>query len=356
MTGYNENAYETLMQFLYRAPVALIQVQHDGAIEMLNPMASRLLMPLSPDGELDNLFDVLLPFAPDLRQLCADFQDEQGVVCEGKRIAVGEAHGHADSPAVLSLGLLKIEGKRLMAVLLDATQEVEREQRTLASRLARAARLDMLTQLPNRAGALEVLQSMANRPRAAEGDHCAALFVNLDRFKHINDAFGNDVGDQVIVLVAERLRATVRTNTRVPGTQMASEVAARVGGDEFAVLLDGLRDPQIAERIATRLLQRLSEPYRIGTHEIACTFSLGIAALDPASHDADDLLRDAALAMAVAKASGGDRFMLFQRQMRDQAKLRGGLEADLRVAIERGELFTVYQPVVGLLADGRVDR
>jgi diguanylate cyclase (GGDEF)-like protein len=357
MSGYNENAYETLMQFLYRAPVALIQVQQDGAIEMLNPMASRLLMPLSPDGQLDNLFDVLLPFAPDLRQLCADFGDEQGVVCEGKRIAVGlEPHGHADSPAVLSLGLLKIEGKRLMAVLLDATQEVEREQRTLASRLARAARLDILTQLPNRAGALEVLQSMANRPRAAEGDHCAALFVNLDRFKHINDAFGSEVGDQVIVLVAERLRATVRTNTRVPGTQMASEVAARVGGDEFAVLLDGLRDPLIVERIATRLLQRLSEPYRIGAHEIACTFSLGIAALDPASQDADDLLRDAAIAMAVAKADGGDRMMLFQRRMRDQAKLRGGLEADLRVAIERGELFTVYQPVVGLLADGRIDR
>ena len=163
----NESAYESLMQFLYRAPVALIQLQQNGVIEMLNPMASRLLMPLASDGELGNLFTVLLPHAPDLQQLCADFQGEQGVVCEGKRINIGPAaHGHADSPAVLSLGLLKVDGNRLMAVLLDATQEVERERLTLANRLARADRLDILTQLPNRAGALELLERMAHRARA----------------------------------------------------------------------------------------------------------------------------------------------------------------------------------------------
>ena len=117
-------AYEALIQFLYRAPVALIQLQKDGAIEILNPMASRLLMPLAPDGDMENFFHVLRRHAPDLPQLCADFSDQQGVVCEGRRISVEATHGHAEGPDVLSLGLLKLDDNRLMAVLLDATHEV----------------------------------------------------------------------------------------------------------------------------------------------------------------------------------------------------------------------------------------
>lgn len=357
MNGDNDNAYESLIQFLYRAPVALIQLQNDGLIEMLNPMASQLLMPLSHDGDLLNLFDVLLPHASGLRERCAAFTEEHGVVCEGLRIALdGVRDRPTDSPSVLSLGLLKVDGKRLMAVLLDATHEVVREQRVLASRLASAARVDLLTQLPNRARALELLQQMAGRPRAPSCDQCAVLFVNFDRFKQINDTLGNEVGDQVIMLVAERLRATVRASSRPPGSRTATELAARVGGDEFAVLLDGLPDRATVDRIATRLLSRLSEPYRIGSHELACTFSVGVVVLDTDGHDADGLLRDAAIAMAVAKEEGGNRLAIFRQQMRDQALLRGGLEADLRHAIERGELFNVYQPVVGLLAGGKVDR
>jgi hypothetical protein len=218
MSGENDIAYESLIQFLYRAPVALIQLKKDGGIEMLNPMASQLLMPLSQDGDLQNFFQVLLPYAPDLLQLCSDFKPEQGLICEGKRIAVNEnQRHHPDSPAVLSLGLLKVDGNRFMAIVLDATHEVIREQGVLASRLASAARVDALTQLPNRAGALELLQKMAQRARPPSGDYCAVLFVNFDRFKQINDTLGNEVGDQVIVLVAERLRTTVRSTSRPPG-------------------------------------------------------------------------------------------------------------------------------------------
>lgn len=357
MNSETDNAYESLIQFLYRAPVALIQLKKDGVIEMLNPMASQLLMPLSHDGDLFNFFQLLLPHASGLQHLCNDFKADQGVICEGMRITLnGDYRHHPESPAVFSLGLLKVDNNRLMAVLLDATHEVVREQRTLASRLASAARVDALTQLPNRAGAIELLQKMVRRSRVPTGDHCAVLFVNFDRFKQINDTLGNEVGDQVIVLVAERLRTTVRSSSRPPGKQTAVEVAARVGGDEFAVLLDGLADRSVVERIAVRLRGRLSEPYRIRTHELTCTFSLGVVVLDAGVQDADDLLRDAAIAMAVAKSEGGDRFAIFRHQMRDEALLRGGLEADLRYGIERGELFTLYQPVVGLLAEGKIDR
>jgi diguanylate cyclase (GGDEF)-like protein len=357
MYADGDNAYETLIQFLYRAPVALIQLQQNGEIEMLNPMASQLLMPLAPDGDLLNLFQVLQPYAPDLAQQCAAFGPEHGVICEGRRIVLSDHADHTDKgPAVLSLGLLKVDHKRLMAVLLDATHEVIREQRTLAKRLASAARLDQLTQLPNRSRALELLQDMSQRPQQTEGGYCAVMFINLDRFKQINDTFGNDVGDQIMVLVAERLRTTVRASSRPPGQSHTSEVAARVGGDEFALLLGGLPQRATAEHIAVRLLDRLSRPYRVGVHELSCSFSIGIVVLEADAQQADDVLRDAAIAMRAAKAEGGNRFAVFAREMREQAILRGGIEADLRNAIERGELFTVYQPVVGLLADGCIDR
>ena len=356
MSGENDSAYEALIQFLYRAPVALIQLQKDGSIEMLNPMASQLLMPLSQDGDLVNFFQVLQPYAPGLLRLCTNFKPEQGLICESMRVAVNEnQRHHPESPAVLSLCLLKVDGNRLMAILLDATHEVAREQSILASRLASAARLDALTQLPNRTGALELLHSMTQRARAPSGDYCAVLFINFDRFKQINDTLGNEVGDQVIVLVAERLRTTLRSLGQPPGKRTSTELTARVGGDEFAVLLDGLADPSVASGIAARLIDRLSKPYIIGNHELTCTFSAGVVVLNSDACDADDLLRDAAIAMAIAKAEGGDRFEVFRQKMREDALLRGGLETDLRYAIERGELYNLYQPVVGLLASGKFD-
>ncbi|MGK5015023.1 putative bifunctional diguanylate cyclase/phosphodiesterase [Janthinobacterium sp. HLS12-2] len=356
MSGENDSAYEALIQFLYRAPVALIQLQKDGSIEMLNPMASQLLMPLSLDGDLVNFFQVLQPYAPGLLRLCTNFTPEQGLICESMRVAVNENHRHhPESPAVLSLGLLKIDDNRLMAILLDATHEVVREQSILASRLASAAKLDALTQLPNRAGALELLHAMTQRARARSGDYCAVLFVNFDRFKQINDTLGNEVGDQVIVLVAERLRTTLRSLGQLPGRRTSTALTARVGGDEFAVLLDGLADPGVVSGIAARLLDRLSKPYIIGNHELTCTFSAGVVVLNSEACDADDLLRDAAIAMAIAKAEGGDRFEVFRQQMREDALRRGGMETDLRYAIERGELYNLYQPVVGLLAGGKFD-
>jgi GGDEF domain-containing protein len=176
-----DDAYETLMQFLYRAPVALMQLRQDGEIEMLNPMAAQLLMPLSPDGDLASLFKVLEARAPDLAQLCAAFTPEHGVICESRRIALSADDDKG--PTVLSLGLLKVDRHRLMAVLLDVTHEVMREQRTLANRLASAARVDLLTQLANRGRALELLQDMVQRarPRATIARSCSLTWTASSR-------------------------------------------------------------------------------------------------------------------------------------------------------------------------------
>jgi predicted signal transduction protein with EAL and GGDEF domain len=372
MSDAADDAYEGLIQFLYMAPVGLMQIAPDGAVELINPMSAQLLMPLAPGGDLGNLFDVLRPYAPDLAQRCAGFTAQQGVICEALRISLPQAAGRPDAPQVLSLGLLRVAGGRIMASLVDASGEVRREQRALTRRTDHVARTDTLTQLPNRAAVHELLQRMASRPRAAEGGYGALMFINIDRFKQINDTWGSAVGDQVIRLVADRLRAALRSDARRgahestaagPGggpAETLGEVPARVAGDEFAVLLDGLGDPATALRVAERLLLALGRPYRIGEHEISCAFSIGLVALSDASSgampQADDVLRDAGIAMVAAKAEGGGRCVVFQQEMREHAARRGGIEAELRLALERGELFNVYQPVVGIVEGAGVDR
>jgi diguanylate cyclase (GGDEF)-like protein len=357
MSIESDDAYEALIQFLYLAPVGLLQLRPDGRIEMMNPMSAQLLMPLAPDGDLSNLFTVLLPHAPDLQQLCSEFSAAQGVICEALRIAPPEFAGRPGAPQVLSLGLMRVDAGRIMASLVDATSDVRREQRTLTRRLDNAARTDTLTQLPNRAAVHELLQRMAARPRAAETDHGALMFINVDRFKQINDTWGSAVGDQAICLMADRLRASLRSDARRGAHEALGEVAARVAGDEFAVLLDGLESSATAPLVAERLLQALGRPYRIGAHEISCTFSIGLVALSGVLPTADDVLRDAGIAMVAAKAEGGGRCVIFEQAMREQAARRGGIEAELRLALERGELFVVYQPVVGMVAaNAGIDR
>jgi len=356
----DDDAYEGLIQFLYLAPVGLMQIQPDGEIEMMNPMSAQLLMPLAPAGDLTNLFTVLLPYAPGLRLLCREFGASQGVICEALRIVPPDAASRPDTPQVLSLGLLRVDGGRIMASLADATSEVARERRTLTRRLDSVARTDTLTQLPNRAAVHELLQRMAARGRAADGDHGALMFINVDRFKQINDTWGNAVGDQAICLMAERLRAALRSDRRRGAHEslegVPAEVAGRVAGDEFAVLLDGLESAAVAPRVAERLLRALGRPYRIGEHDIVCTFSIGLVALSGAVPTADEVLRDAGIALVAAKAEGGGRCVVFAAEMRERAARRGGVEAELRLALERGELFVVYQPVVGILAGGGIDR
>lgn len=127
MHGADVREYEALLQFLYLAPVGLVQLGADGAISMLNPLAAQLLMPLNQDGGLSNLFHALAPVAPDLHLLCRNFPAPHGQVCEGARICL-HADGAASGPQVLSLSMLKLDAGRLMAVLNDITAQDRRER------------------------------------------------------------------------------------------------------------------------------------------------------------------------------------------------------------------------------------
>jgi diguanylate cyclase (GGDEF)-like protein len=354
------DAYETLVQFLYRAPIGLAQTTLDGTVEMLNPMASNLLMPLATDAGLDNLFDVLAPVAPHLPAMVEAFIESSGMICEGLRLPIGVQHAASGSLQVLSLNLTKLDPERLMATVADATFEVQREQEMLSRRLRSAARTDSLTSMPNRAAVREELQRLLAQPQDEQG--FAVLTLNCDRFRQLNDSLGQAGGDQLLMHVADRLRGALRppASTMIEPVARSGPLAARIGGDEFVVVLDALRARADAERIALRLLDAIAHPYMIGGHAIVCSASLGLAwgpdAAALGARDADSLLRDAGIAMVEAKRAGGNRHAVFEASMRERAARRADIEADLRQALAEEQLFVVYQPVVRLLPEDSVDR
>jgi diguanylate cyclase (GGDEF)-like protein len=209
--------------------------------------------------------------------------------------------------------------------------------------------------MPNREALLEQVQQMLGRPPGGSG--FALLFMNCDRFRQINDALGQAAGDRLLVQIGERIRATLRppSDHIEPGAG-SGQMAARVGADEFAVLLDGLRRREDAERIAARLLEALARPHELpGGQAITCKLSMGLVWGANASGFAGEMLRDASIAMVEAKRTGGDFCTVFDPAMRERAAHRADIESDLRQALLHDQLFVVYQPVVGLRADGGTD-
>ena len=339
---------EALVQFLYRAPIGLVQTTLAGTIEMINPMSASLLMPIARDGDLDNLFVVLEAAVPDLRQRVAALGSASGSVCEAIRIPLPVGAASGDATRVLSLSLSKLDETRLMAMVGDVTTEVQREQSGLAMELKAAARTDSLTQLPNRKVVLDLIGSAIARGRSDPAADFAVLFMNCDRFRQINDTLGHAAGDAVLGLMADRLQSILRQ--RRPATHRRDDetMVGRLGGDEFAVLLDDLRSADEVHAIARQLLDVLSEPYAVQSHQFHLGVSIGVVLHAQSTVDADTVLQDSSIAMVEAKRAGGARYVIFEPSMHERAMRRGGIESDLRQALLEDQLFVVYQPVVAL--------
>ena len=171
----------------------------------------------------------------------------------------------------------------------------------------------------------------------------AVLFLDLDRFKIVNDSLGHETGDQLLIEAAQRLRDCLR-----PG-----DLAARFGGDEFTVLLEGIEQPEMATRVAERIAIALSVPFELGGHEVMLTASVGIVMSPQGGDRAEDLLRDADVAMYRAKSKGRARYEIFDAEMSARAFERLKTEVDLRQGIKREQLRLHFQPIIDL-ASGRI--
>jgi diguanylate cyclase (GGDEF)-like protein len=247
-------------------------------------------------------------------------------------------------------------------VLDDVTEQVQQQRQLLALRVHDAQRTDSLTQMPNRAAMRERLASvLAAPPAGSEHWHRpphALLFLNCDRFKQVNDLLGPAGGDDLLQLMAKRLLSALRQEDLVAAPAPGIELA-RVGGDEFVVLLCGVADRKDALSIGHRLVHTLGQPYRVAAQAVTCSVSVGLLWWDGAASlvaqgsggDADALLRDTGLAMVQAKRLGGGQCVLFEPDMRESAQRRSSLEADLRAALQGQQLFVAYQPVVSLQGD-----
>ena len=433
-----EEDYEALVQFLYMAPIGLVQARLDGEILMVNPLCAQLLLPLSREGALSNLFTALEAVAPDLRHRVAAFEPSHGMVCDGLQLRV--TLNPADRRAVqyLSLTLLKLDAGRIMAVLGDVTQQVMRDcelrqnqawlntivtgltdyalvtldsqgclhewnpsiervtghtrasaegqpyslfyaadaitpegmtdrlfeadrigwsldegwllradgsrfwgscliaplyppdarssenvgyslivrdvsdRRDATNAMRQAVSCDHLTGLANRRALFDAAELELQRWRRAPRP-LAVLLIDADHFKAVNDRYGHAAGDAVLRHLAGSLSATFRT----------LDMVARLGGEEFVVLLPGATADS-AQASALRLCQSIAgETVTIGGVPIRYTVSVGLAMMDTDVISVDVLIARADRAMYAAKAQGRNRVVCWQPQM--QAVIGGGV-------------------------------
>ncbi len=230
--------------------------------------------------------------------------------------------------------------------LADTNRELRDQisvRENVEDKLKHEALHDALTGLPNRSQLLVALRRSLSRYHADSSHAFAVLFLDLDRFKVVNDSVGHLVGDELLKEAAARIGHCIRE----------PDIVARLGGDEFAIVIDRIDDPAEAVNVADRVIRSLSEPMRIAGKELYTSASIGIALSHARYRNPEELLRDADVAMYRAKAAGRQRFALFDEGLHEDALRQLELEGDLRRAVQRAEFEPYYQPIVRL-SDGAV--
>ncbi|HTZ08742.1 MAG TPA: EAL domain-containing protein [Acidimicrobiales bacterium] len=337
----------------YAAAVAALEegvvvIDQQGAVVGANDSATRILGGRLHTGRGDEIFTA---GSPAQREDGSPFSvDELPLAATGRhhlattRVVVGvrDEHGAAQWLSVSARPLGDAESVDNAAVVCSVSDITE--SKTLLDRLAWEARNDPLTGLANRSGFLTAVQGAIEEADAESLAGLVMFFVDLDRFKLVNDSLGHAVGDEVLLAVAERLRAGMP----------AAISLSRLHGDEFAALEAGVADTDAALQRAEELRAVLSAPVHLSTgRTLAVTASIGLVRLADVGNEASAVLQDADMAMLQAKTRGRGRVAIFDAGLREEVGSRLELEHDLRAAVDNGELRLEYQPLASL-GNGRV--
>jgi diguanylate cyclase (GGDEF)-like protein len=273
-------------------------------------------------------------------------RDEELLSFVSLHIANALQRRQADESLRLAYAELEQRVEHRTSELADTNRELRDQisvREKFENKLKHEALHDALTGLPNRSQLLVTLLQSLSRFHTDPGHAFAVLFLDLDRFKVVNDSVGHLVGDELLKEAAKRIGHCIRE----------PDIVARLGGDEFAIVIDRIHDPLEAVMVADRVIRSLSEPMRIAGKELYTSASIGIALSHERYQHPEELLRDADVAMYRAKAAGRQRFALFDEGLREDALRQLELEGDLRRGVQRGEFEPYYQPIVRL-SDGAV--
>jgi diguanylate cyclase (GGDEF)-like protein len=273
----------------------------------------------------------------EIAKRCLRWRDAVGEVlrdCAAELEVSKDALTHALSMVQLTLDVTLV---RMCEVFETERRRTDDELASRQEELRFLATHDSLTGLPNRTLILDRVQQALVRARRKQSP-LAALILDIDNFKSINDSFGHDTGDELLRMLSARLSGVTRD----------TDALGRVGGDEFVVIAEDVSLASEPEMIAERLLEALKEPFRLPGHDAPLSVRASIGVATGKRGSAEEMLRDADVAMYRAKWDGKNRYVLFEAGMQDAAQSRGTLEIDLRDAIQRQEFYLLYQPTFSL--------
>jgi PAS domain S-box-containing protein len=344
---------DQLFQLISENAADMIALVDNDGRRLYNSPAYQRVMGYSPDDLKET--SAIEQIHPDDRPRVLQAAEKARLSGQGERVEYRMRHKDGSwrflESTACAIRSARGQTDKLVIVNRDITERKRAEEM-----LVHNAFHDGLTNLPNRALFLDRLQHALALSKKHSNYKFAVLLIDVDEFKIINDSLGHTAGDELLIQIGQRLKDSVRRAdtvsrprmSEVPGGSTNDDTLARLGGDEFTILLDDIRDPIEAVRVAERVQTELAIPFVVNQQEIVISASIGIAFSASPHTQAEDLVRDADIAMYRAKRSGKARCEVSDTAMHANAVKRLRLETDLRKALDQGEFRVYYQPIVSL--------